>query len=123
MRIFITSLKPRKSCGEDLIVSEIVQALEEDALQILLDIFIMRLLNVGEVGAEDVWPQHCVQLIQKEMGAIRLERYRPIALVSILYKIYSKFLGTLAGEKLLKLKAPPVRVSERTPAWRGRLHA
>jgi hypothetical protein len=48
IRELVFGLKRGKTCNEDGLVAEMLMALEEPILQMLLDSFVARLLNVGQ---------------------------------------------------------------------------
>ncbi|CAK0805006.1 unnamed protein product, partial [Prorocentrum cordatum] len=90
LKAVIGQLKSSKSCAEsDMIVAEMIQGLQGDALEQILAAFCLGLCNrVGEY-VDQAWTEHVVQLILKKPEAQKVAEFRPIALVSVLLKILS----------------------------------
>ena len=57
-------------------------------------------------GRELAWVFHDVKLIEKKPYTLRLAQFRPIAILSSIYKWYSILGGFLAGLALVNLKTP-----------------
>ena len=89
---------------DDCVLSEFIKALDDNALEVLAALFKVKLLNPG--GAEEEWQFHSVRLLEKLANTIRIDKFRPIAILPTLYKLYSICLGLLAGPAFDNLKAP-----------------
>ncbi|CAK0848424.1 unnamed protein product [Prorocentrum cordatum] len=90
LKTVIGQLKSRKSCAEsDMIVAEMVQGLQDDALEKILAAFRLRLCNHVSEYFDQAWTGHVVQLIREKPEAQKVAEIRPIALVSVLLKILS----------------------------------
>ena len=89
-----------KACSDDGVVAEMLKELEEEQLIILLDLYNARLLNLPTAQGDTCWDELLVQLVQKRVGAKLLAQFRPIAIISVLSKVYSKCLLLLSVPKL-----------------------
>lgn len=108
LRDMIIQFKTNISCAEeDLVVAEMLIALEPEPLEILYRIFLQRILTQpGGVSSDDCWDTHTARCLLKAAGACAASKLRPIALLSILYRLFSRLLARLAGPPLHELKAP-----------------
>ena len=68
------------------------------------NLFKAKILN--KKGAEETWALHVVRLIQKKANTSMVNQFRPIALLSSIYKWYSIILALLAGPSLSNIQAP-----------------
>ena len=92
-----------KSCGEDMVVVEMLLQLDEATIDIVADMFKMRMAGVLSKEDEDVWNKHMVRLIPKKPNPVMIKDFRPIALLPVVYKWYSRVLGDLGMPWLIKL--------------------
>ena len=80
--------------------------LEDDVLETIAAAFRVRLLNNETEDSEQVWSQQLVILIQKKTRPVYLTDYRPIAIMAVLQKLYSRVLLLMSCGTLLHHKAP-----------------
>ena len=94
-----------KSCSEeDMVVAEMLFLLSEEVLDLLAELFKDRLMN--RQGNDDnlVWNTHVVSLIAKKGGGAEYTKdFRPIALLPVIYKLYSRILLTLVIDRMQDL--------------------
>ena len=81
------SLAGGQSCAGDCVVAEMLKELDGTACGVLVQLFIRRILTPKSEQAEELWDVHEVQMIEKVVGACRVREFRPIAVLSVLYKI------------------------------------
>lgn len=82
------TLKVGKTSHTDMIVAEMVLALDDQPLQILADIFVRKLLNRESEEDRLLWKRFEVKLIQKLAGSTKLTDFRSISIIPILFKLY-----------------------------------
>ena len=100
----LLGMKKGKSCAEeDLIVVEMLLHLPEEVFDVLAALFLDRLMHRNAKDDTHVWSFHTVSLIAKRAGAEFVSEFRPIALLPVVYKWYSKMLLELAKPQLQKL--------------------
>ena len=98
--------KKGRTCSSDLLVIEMLLELDDDLLDILAVALRQRLLNT-HIGNDDLgWDHHMVSLIKKRSFKNSVGDLRPIAVLPVLYKVYSRVLLMLTEGKLEKLIAP-----------------
>ena len=102
----IFELSSGKTCGKDLIVAEMLFQLDEDVIEEIARSFTFRLLNHASEDEDKVWELQTLNLIKKKAQAIYIEDFRPIAIIAVLHKLYSKMLLRLTGRKCDRLVAP-----------------
>ena len=99
----LTKMAKNKTSGEDMVVTEMLLELDEDLLEEIALIFRDRLLNQDEF-AWNVWEHHVVALIPKpNKDATLIKNLRPIAVLPVIYKWYSRCLGLLCEDELQKI--------------------
>ena len=104
LKEIVVGMKKGKSCAEeDLIVVEMLLYLPEEVYDLLAALFLDRLLHRNAPNDTLVWAFHSVSLIAKCAGAQFVTQFRPIALLPVLYKWYSRMLLELGKPKLQKL--------------------
>ena len=92
LKQLIGELQRGKTGARDLIVAERLQNLPDDILDLIIDIFIRRLLNDIEDNEKegDPWSEIFANLIEKKINPATIREYRPIAIIPVLAKLYSK---------------------------------
>ena len=87
------------SCAEDYVVVEMLQELDGDILQLICETFTVRVLNRS---ATDLWcwAAHLIRLLRKRNPPKFFSDLRPIALLSALYRLYSKCMALLCDQEL-----------------------
>ena len=89
-----------KTSGEDKVVTEMLLELDEDILEEVALLFRDRLLNQDDF-AWNIWEHHVVALIPKpNKDATLIKNLRPIAVLPVIYKWYSRCLGLLCQDEL-----------------------
>jgi hypothetical protein len=83
---------------------EFIAELDDGNMLLFVHMFKAKIIN--NKGAEATWAFHIVRLIEKKMNTIRLDQFRPIAILPTVYKWFSIVLMLLAGPSLFNLKAP-----------------
>ena len=106
LRECLSFFKPGKTCADDHIVAEMLQALDDDILEVVASAFKLRLLNHDSEDFDKAWDQQIVLLIRKKLKATFITDFRPIAVISVLQKLYSRVLLELAGVKVNEFFAP-----------------
>ena len=90
-------MAPGKTCADDDIVAEMLYHLEDDVLDVLAKAFVLRLLNHISEDDDRVWDNQCLNLIKKRADAKFIKDFRPIAIIPVFQKLYSKlFLSSSA---------------------------
>ena len=97
VRFVINGLAKGKTAHSDGIVAEMLMELDDTEVDMLSDIFECRILNIGATVDDDVWQSHVVRLIQKSSGATQIDKYRSIALLQMLKKVYTGVVLKLIG--------------------------
>ena len=95
-----------RTCAADNIVAEMLFHLEDDLLCVLAEVFQCRLLNHGPEDPDAAWDHFFVRLLQKRVDAKTIKQLRPISIIPVLSKLYSRFLFMLAGACVNNLKSP-----------------
>ena len=101
----VATMKKGKTCGEDLIVTEMLEVLDEECFEVLALAFNFRLLNHLSESWDDCWDRHCVTLLRKRAQAHLAKDFRPIAVLPVLQKLYPKVLVIISGVKDVELVA------------------
>jgi len=94
------ALKVNKTCAEDRIVAEMIRGLDQEGFEEIAMSFQDRLRNTEQSKNDNTWNTHLVALVRKRVGALKLSQFRPIAILSVLYKLYSRCLLRLCKGKL-----------------------
>ena len=106
VRSALLKFKKGKTCSSDWLVVEMVLELDDDVLDLLAASLRERLLNTT-IGHDDPrWDEHLVRLLKTKGFANKVEDFRPIAVLPVLYKTYSHILLMLTEGRLEKLNAP-----------------
>jgi hypothetical protein len=90
LKLALSSLKPRRSCSSDLLVSEMLQALDDINLS-----FLCSCLNEVLLGlrlAPLAWQHVEAVLLPKVKAAKSICDFRPITIIPVLRKLYSTIL-------------------------------
>ena len=95
VREALTKMAKNKTSGEDKVVTEMLLELDEDILEEVALLFRDRLLN-QDASTWNIWEHHMVALIPKpNKDATLIKNLRPIAVLPVIYKWYSRCLGLL----------------------------
>lgn len=97
INLALQKTKNQKSSGEDGVVADAIKIGGEILLNKILDLFNLCLFNNT---IPDKWYSAIVILIHKKGDATDLENYRPISLLSHLYKLFTKIITTRLENKL-----------------------
>ena len=117
VRDALMKMAKQKTSGEDKVVTEMLLELDEDILEEVVLLFRDRLLNQDD-STWNIWEHHMVALIPKpNKDATLIKNLRPIAVLSVIYKWYSRCLGLLCQDELQKVSTvqtafPPGRQAE-----------
>ena len=95
LKDLVFEMAPGKTCSEDGIVAEMFYQLDEDILDEIALSFKYRLLNHKSGQAEEAWRVQCLNLVKKKPQAMYIKDFRPIAIIPVLQKLYSKMLLSL----------------------------
>ena len=95
-----------KTGTEDNVVSEMLGALDLDILDHLADTFKMRILNHHSELYGKAWEDCYANLVKKVNRPTNVTQFRPIAILPVLSKLYSKLIFTLAAPSMRPLRAP-----------------
>ena len=106
IRELIFQFQKNKTCAEDNIVVEMLFQIDTDVLDELACIFQLRLLNHISEDGDDSWDLQYLNLIRKKLNALFVKDFRPIAIIPVLQKLYSRLILNLTGGKCAKLLAP-----------------
>eukprot|EP00972_Heterocapsa_arctica_P048216 7110096-Heterocapsa_arctica.AAC.1 len=90
VRVALESLNDNKSCAEDLIVSEMLKALDDRNLHLLSTAFTFRARRLAV--APEAWHHLVTTLFPKVPRAEQPGQFRPICLLPALMKAYLKLL-------------------------------
>ena len=80
--------------------------LDDDIFTLLAEVFRARILNSAVCSCDTAWDQHLVALLRKKGFQNRVKDFRPIAILPVLYKVYSLVLLALTAQRLDRLEAP-----------------
>ena len=100
LRIALLRMARGKTCAEDKIVAEMLFCLSDEALDVIALSFRLRLLNTPDESSDQTWSHHVVSLIMKKANATAATDFRPIAILPVLYKWYSRVLMLLVPEQI-----------------------
>ena len=89
VQLAIREMKNNRSPGEDEIICEMLKAGGETLIEMLTKIF-NRILNCGQIPHE--WRNADVVVIYKKGCSKNIKNYRPISLLSHLYKVFTRVL-------------------------------
>ena len=104
LRLAAAKLGKNKACASDNILGEFISELDDHNMGLFVNLFRDKLLN--SFGPELCWHFHFVRLIEKTAGTILLNKFRPIAILTTIYKWFSIILSLLAGESLTNIVEP-----------------
>ena len=102
----ILEMPKGKTGTDDFIVGEMLAELDTDILDHLADVFRMRLLNHHSELYGSAWDHCCANLIKKVNRPLNITQFRPIAILPVLSKLYSKLIYHLAHPFVRPLQAP-----------------
>ena len=84
--------RKRTSCAADLVVIEMLRELDSDVWETIANCFQFRLLNHWTEDTDSVWKTQLVTMVKKKNGKLTMWGFRPIAMLPIIYRLYSKTL-------------------------------
>ena len=105
LKVLISEMPKGKTSARDLVVVEMLQDLPDDLLDVLISVFVRRLLN-EDTEDENPWEEIFANLIEKKRHPETIKEYRPIAIIPVLAKLYSKVLLYWATPFLCVLEGP-----------------
>eukprot|EP00973_Karenia_brevis_P022841 3142199-Karenia_brevis.AAC.1 len=105
VRELLLEMSNGKTCASDLLVVEMLKELDADLLEVLASVFRSRLLNNQASSNDESWDQHLVRLLKKKDFKNRVHQFRPITVLPVLYKVYSRCLLALTDGCMNKLTA------------------
>ena len=73
-------------------VAEVLKCMDPELLEILADCVHRRMCNEHEARDSGILSEVMVHLVPKIRGACYPRQYRPIAILPILYRLYSRIL-------------------------------
>jgi hypothetical protein len=82
-----------------MLVVEMFISLNEEFHDLLAAAFVLRLLHHHTEDIDECWSMHFVTLLRKKVGAKFLTEFRPIAVIQVLWKLYSKVLELLTEHR------------------------
>ena len=91
---------------EDAIVVEILRQLDTESLDVLADAFRLRLINHPSEVNDDSWQCCVANLVAKVPRPTFAKQFRPIAILPVLSKLFSKLIALLAKPHMRQLRAP-----------------
>ena len=106
LKELIFEMKSGKTCSTDMIVAEMLFLLDEDILDEVAKTFTLRFLNHHSEDADHSWQHQFLNLVKKKADAIHIKDFRPIAIIPVFQKLYSKMLLRLTRGRCDKLVAP-----------------
>ena len=95
-----------KTGTQDMMVAEILRALDIDILNHLADIFRLRILNHCTDDLDTSWDFCIANLIPKVLRPDKISLFRPIAILPVISKLFTKLLLHLAKPHMRELRAP-----------------
>ena len=84
LKEIIMSMQIGKTCSEDLVVAEMLQSLDDDILDVLADLFKLRLINHTSEDSAEAWAMQNQNLIKKKVKAVQILQFRPIAILPVI---------------------------------------
>ena len=105
VRSAVHRLQKHKTCAKDMLVAEMLHELDDDAFSLLADIFRVRILNRSPCAEDVAWNGHLVTLLRKKGFRNHVRDFRPIAVLPVLFKVYSLVLLALTEQRLDNLTA------------------
>ena len=106
LRRALQHFKTGKTCSHDQLVVEMLFELDDDLLDMLARAFECRCLNISPGRGDSAWNVHFVTMLRKKGFAHRVKDFRPIAVIHVLYKLYSRSLLLMTEGRLGRLQAP-----------------
>ncbi len=94
-----------KICAEDGLVAEMLRHLDIDILHLIADAFRLRILNHSSERGERAWEYVFLNLIPKILQSKTIKDFRPIAILPVLSKLFSKLMDYLSAGALGRTKA------------------
>ena len=83
-----------------------LRELDSDILETIAGSFRFRLLNHWTDDTDSVWTTQLVTMVKKKNGKLTMRGFRPIAMLTTIYRLYSKTLQQLAGGALQSRHGP-----------------
>ena len=81
-------MKLNKSCANDLVTAEMLMFLDEEAYDMLAEMFKLRLLNHFTENDEIAWRENVIQCILKKVDPTHANKLRPITVLPVIQKVY-----------------------------------
>ena len=103
IREVLCTMSKGKIAAEDKVVVEMLQQAPDEALHALALTFWKRILNNGDEEDEAVWDIAVTNLINKVARPKTIKQFRPITIIAVLAKVYSKCILTLAAPNMQQL--------------------
>ena len=107
LKMLISEFANGKTGARDNIVSEMLAKIPDDILDIIVELFRLRILGRSHTkDTEDVdeaWDECVANLIEKVAVPLNISQFRSLALIPVLAKLYSKVLLYLAKPSLTPL--------------------
>ncbi len=98
MRSVLMDFSQGKTAATDLLVVEMLQALPDDVLAVIVICLKDRILNRQREEDRDVWDNAVANLIGKVAKPTKKSQYRLITIIAVLAKVYNKIIQTLASK-------------------------
>ena len=96
IRALVMKLKVGKTCSaDDRIVGEMLQAAPLAVCSVLTELFSLRIRNCTTCGFDYLFDWHEIVLVGKMLRRTAIRSWRPIAVLSVLCKLYSMLLTEL----------------------------
>ena len=99
----IVLMNTGKTCAKDLVVVEMLQALSDPFFWVLAHLFKLMMISRQ---VPSTWDDHLVTLLKKTPGACSCNKLRPIAVLPVLYKVFSGTMRLMVREALRTMRVP-----------------
>ena len=106
VRVVLAKMLDGKPCHTDCVVAEMLKYLDDQAYDEIALHSKCRVLNHVPAEDEHIWSEHFVTMIRERMGVVSIKDFWPIAVLPVMFKVFSSCLQLLAGPAIFKLRVP-----------------
>ena len=103
-------LQKGKTCADDMLVAVMLHQLDDDIWDLLATVFEMRILNHVSESDDAAWELQMVNLLRKKSIPKTVKDFRPIAIMPVLQKLYSRVLLILSCNLRISSRFEPSKL-------------